>query len=102
MKTCHPSHNPRPHHLQRPLLLPKGVLVTNAEQILRAPTCLFYSCYLAVLLVLVLLPVLSCFVKVADEAFLISLMAQAILMLCSRGCVIRDENLAVFAPVFLM
>jgi hypothetical protein len=101
-KACLPSHNHLLHRLQTLLSLPRQVFVMSAAQISRAPAHLLYPCYLAFLLILVLLPLLPCFVKVANEEFLLSLVAQAVLMLRSRRRVVRNEDLAVFAPVLLV
>ena len=102
-KTCLPSHNPLLHRPQTLLWLPKRAIghECSAAQILER-AYLVYSFYFPLLLVLVLLPLLSCFVKVANEAFLVSMVAQAILVVRSGRGVIGNENLAIFAPVLLM
>lgn len=65
-------------------------------------TDLFDPRHLLPLLFIVPFLLLSSLVQPANETLLAPLMLEAIFVVCARGRVVRDEDLAVFAEVLLV
>jgi len=63
---------------------------------------LLYARHLASFLLSILLAFLSHFVEIADEALLVTFMAEAILVLLARRCIVSDVYVAVLAEVALL
>jgi hypothetical protein len=66
------------------------------------PAYLFYTSYFSLLLLLVFLLFLPCLVDPSNETFDIALVSKTVLMMLSRGRIIRDVGLTILAEVFLL